>query len=511
VSSFYTGFDGFMCGSPAPGIHHLLLALQENQALSVIRPAQKLRKPHIPVSERFMQRKVISRRTLLKTATAAAIVQAMPGRGETLRPERPNIVVILADDLGYGDLSSYGASDIKSPNIDALVAGGMRFNNFYANSPVCSPTRASILSGKYPDLVGVPGLVRSRPSNNWGYLSKEAVLVPAMLKPAGYHSAIIGKWNLGLESPNTPLDRGFDFFHGFLGDMMDDYYTHLRQGANDMRRNNEVINPQGHATSLFTDWAIDYLNEQKQDKRKFFLYLAYNAPHLPIQPPEEWLKKVREREPHLDEKRAKMVALIEHLDMSVGRVVERLKANGQFENTLIVFVSDNGGDLAAGASCGSLRGGKGDMNEGGIRVPMCALWSNHIVPGSTSNEPVLTMDIVPTICQVAGVQPPQNLDSTSILPILRGTTERLSARDLIWVRREGGPRYQGRDYYALRRGDWKILQNTSFEPFRLYNLKDDYGEVVDLASREPKIYHDLINTLMLHLQQAGRVPWERPA
>ena len=457
-----------------------------------------------------MQREAISRRSLLKGATAAAILQGINVRSETHRSDTPNVVVILADDLGYGDLSSYGATDLKTPNIDALVSGGMRFNNFYANSPVCSPTRASILSGKYPDLAGVPGLVRTHAYNNWGYLSQKAVLVPEMLKPAGYHSAIIGKWNLGLESPNTPTERGFDFFHGFLGDMMDDYYTHLRHGINYMRRNQEIIDPQGHATNLFTDWAIDYLNERKQDGRKFFLYLAYNAPHVPIQPPEEWLKRVREREPQLDEKRAKMVALIEHLDMSVGRVVERLKENGQFENTLIVFTSDNGGELRAGANCGLLRGGKEDMYEGGIRVPMCTLWPGHITPGSSNNEVALAMDLVPTICQTVGVSPVGNLNGTSILPMLEAKADRLPARDLVWVRREGGMRYQGQDYYAFRRGDWKLLQNTPFESFRLYNLKEDPGEKTDLASQEPQLYDDLIRTLMLHFQQAGRVPWERP-
>ncbi len=457
-----------------------------------------------------MQREAISRRSLLKAAAAAAILQGINVRSETRQSDTPNIVVILADDLGYGDLSSYGATDMRTPNIDALVSGGMRFNNFYANSPVCSPTRASILSGKYPDLAGVPGLVRTEASNNWGYLSQKAALVPEMLKPTGYHSAIIGKWNLGLESPNTPTERGFDFFHGFLGDMMEDYYTHLRNGHNYMRRNLEVINPKGHATDIFTDWTLDYLNERKQDGRKFFLYLAYTAPHVPIQPPEEWLKRVQEREPQLNEKRAKYVALVEHLDWSIGRVIQELKQNGQFDNTLIIFTSDNGGYLQAGASNGSLRGGKENMYEGGLRVPMCAVWSDHIAPESRNDEVVLTMDLVPTICQTAGAYSSGSLNSTSILPILEGKTDRLAARDLVWVRREGGMLYQGQDYYAFRRGNWKILQNTPFESLRLYNLKEDPEENTDLAAREPELYGNLISSLMLHLQQAGRVPWQRP-
>ena len=198
---------------------------------------------------------------------------------------KPNIIIILVDDLGYGDLSSYGATDLKSPAIDSLMAAGMRFDSFYANCPVCSPTRAALLSGTYPDLVGVPGVIRTFPKNNWGWLSPEAVLLPVSLKTAGYHTAIVGKWHLGLESPNTPNERGFDFFKGFLCDMIDDYYKHRRHGINYFRENQKEIDPPGHATDLFSNWAVDYLNKRKDKKQPFFLYLAYNAPHTPIQPP----------------------------------------------------------------------------------------------------------------------------------------------------------------------------------------------------------------------------------
>ena len=347
-----------------------------------------------------MQKISFSRRSLFRAAAASTI--ASTAIAQNSPSESPNVVVILADDLGFGDLSSFGAKDLRTPNIDALLASGVRFNNFYANSPVCSPSRAALLSGKYPDLVGVPGLVRTYPADNWGYLSEKAVLLPRMLKNAGYHTAIVGKWNLGLESPNLPTERGFDFFHGFLGDMMEDYYTHLRHGRNYMRRNEEVIEPKGHATDLFTDWSIDYLKQRREDGRKFFLYLAYNAPHVPIQPPDVWLRRVEERAPDLDPKRAKMVALIEHLDMSVGRVLAALKENGQTENTLIIFTSDNGGQISAGANCGPWRGAKEDMFEGGIRVPMCASWPGRIPAGSHSDEVAVTMDLTPTVCEAAG-------------------------------------------------------------------------------------------------------------
>lgn len=252
-------------------------------------------------------------------------------------PDRPNILLILVDDLGYGDLSCQGAAtDIRTPHIDRLLNEGIRFTNFHANCPVSSPSRASLLTGRYPDKVGVPGVIRSHKQDSWGYLSEEAVLLPQMLSQKGYHNAMVGKWNLGLESPNTPTERGFDFYRGFLGDMMDDYYTHRRLGNNYMRENLKEIDPQGHATEIFSDWAIRYLADRKGEKDPFFLYLAYNAPHTPIQPPQEWLDKVRKRDPSLSEKRARIVALIEHLDENVGRVYEALEKNGQLENTLII-------------------------------------------------------------------------------------------------------------------------------------------------------------------------------
>ena len=158
--------------------------------------------------------------------------------------KKPNILFILADDLGYGDLSCQGGKDIHTPNIDQLFSSGVRFSNFYASCTVCSPTRASLMTGRYPDMVGVPGLVRGNKADNWGYLLPTAVTLPDMLKKAGYQTAIIGKWNLGLETPNLPNERGFDFFHGFLSDMMDDYWTHLREGVNFMRINKTEIDPQ---------------------------------------------------------------------------------------------------------------------------------------------------------------------------------------------------------------------------------------------------------------------------
>lgn len=421
--------------------------------------------------------------------------------------EKPNILLILVDDLGYGDLSSFGATDLHSPAIDGLMEKGMRFDQFYANSPVCSPTRASILTGRYPDLAGVPGVIRTNEDNSWGYFHESAITLPQLLKNANYHTAIIGKWHLGLEKPNQPNDRGFDFFHGFLGDMMDDYYTHLRKGNNYMRLNNQEINPKGHATELFTDWAIDYLKNRKDKEEPFFLYLAYNAPHFPIQPPEDWLEKVKKREPQLSEKRAKNVAFVEHMDFNIGKVLNSLEKTGLAENTLVIFTSDNGGSLRHAQSNGRLHGGKQQMFEGGIRVPTCAVWPGKIKPQTRSNAVGISMDLYATLAEVAGVSIEHEVDAVTLLPIFTGQKSELDERTLIWVRREGH-RYGGRAYYAARRGDMKLLQNHALEPMQLFNLGTDELETNPLSDDHPA-YKDLNDSIREHIQRSGAIPWQK--
>jgi arylsulfatase A-like enzyme len=454
------------------------------------------------------------RRLLIGLGMLGLAVLALFGRsGVRAREamERPNVLVILVDDLGVGDLSSFGAPDLETPNIDALVASGLRFSNAYANCPVCSPTRAALLSGRTPDVVGVPGVIRTHERNNWGFLDPDAPLLPELLREAGYHTAIVGKWHLGLESPNTPGERGFDHVHGFLGDMMDDYYTHRRHDINYMRLGDAEIDPEGHATDLFSDWAVEYLDSRKDRADPFFLYLAYNAPHTPIQPPEDWVDRVRRREPGIDAKRARLVALIEHLDDGIGRVLRALDANGQGESTLVLFASDNGGQLDVGARCGPYRGGKGDLYEGGIRIPMAARWPGQIDPGSSTDHVTLTMDLMPTACELAGVAIPEETEGRSLVPLFLGRSLPDDDRPLIFVRREGGPRYLGQDYYAIRQGPWKLVQNDPFERFQLYHLGNDPREQRNLIAQEPAVATRLSQALMRRIQEAGQVPWQRPA
>jgi len=421
--------------------------------------------------------------------------------------KKPNILFILADDLGYGDLSCQGGKDIHTPNIDQLFNNGVRFSNFYASCTVCSPTRASLMTGRYADMVGVPGLVRGNKNDNWGYLLPTAVTLPQMLKKAGYQTAIIGKWNLGLETPNLPNEKGFDLFHGFLNDMMDDYWTHLREGVNYMRLNRTEIDPQGHATDIFSDWAIDFIGKEASEKEPFFLYLAYNAPHFPIQPPTEWLEKVKKREGNIDEKRAKNVALVEHLDYSIGKVIESLKKSGQYENTVIIFSSDNGGHLPSGASNGNLRGGKQDMYEGGIKVPTCLVWEGTVAKG-VSTQFALTMDMFPTICSIAGVMVTHLIDGIDLMPGLLGKgKEEQDHRMVYFMRREGGI-YGGLCYYAARKGAYKLVQNTPFEEFQLFNIENDPLEKTPLDVNLEQ-FKELKYGLSQHIRMAGAIPWEK--
>jgi arylsulfatase A-like enzyme len=423
--------------------------------------------------------------------------------------ERPNFLIIFTDDHGYGDVSAYHPSDVRTPNIDRIGAEGMLFTAMRANCTVCSPSRAALLTGRYPDRVGVPGVIRTQPENSWGYFKPGVPTIADELKKAGYHTGIIGKWHLGLESPNLPNERGFEFFHGFLGDMMDSFTTHLRHGNNYMRRNREVIEPRGHATELFSDWTADYLRERAKSKRPFFLYLAYNAPHFPIEPPEEWLAKVKARAPQLDEKRARNVAFIEHLDFNIGRVLAVLDETGLTRNTIVVFSSDNGGSLPHAQNNDPWRGGKQDHYDGGLRVPFMVRWPAQITPGSRSDYAGLNFDLFPTFVELAGGKPSPELDAVSLLPVLRGEII-TRPRDLYFVRREGGPQYGGKSYEAIIRGEWKLMQNDPFSPLELYNLKDDPQEKHNLAATRKKELNELATSLRQHIQRGGAVPWQKP-
>ncbi|MDE0012681.1 MAG: sulfatase-like hydrolase/transferase [Candidatus Poribacteria bacterium] len=420
----------------------------------------------------------------------------------------PNILLIFADDHGYGDISAHNGPSIQTPHIDRIAASGARFTKFYANSSVCSPSRASLMTGRYPDRVGVPGVIRTHPENSWGYFRQDAVTIPSVLKQKDYHTALIGKWHLGLQPENHPCKRGFDHFHGFLGDMMDDYYTHLRHDINYMRHGFETIDPRGHATDLFTEWSTAFIRAQAQSSNPFFLYLAYNAPHTPIQPPDDWVERVREREPDISLQRAKYIALVEHMDAGIGRVLDTLVETDQLSNTLVIYTSDNGGDMKVGAHNGPLRGQKGDMYEGGIRVPACAMWPGHIPEGYVTDQVALLMDLFPTVCEVAGAPITHEIEGRSIWQTLQGEQQDLSERSLYWLRREGGGTFFGQPQHAVRQGDIKLLHNRPFEPLELYDLSSDPLETTNNVETHEELFGEMSRLLQAETQKAGNVRWQ---
>lgn len=447
---------------------------------------------------------------MLKPLVLLAICCLLGSTTDALIAQRPNILLILTDDHGYGDVSAYRAADVHTPHIDRIAQQGMQFTNMRANATVCSPSRAALLTGKYADRVGVPGVIRTQAQDSWGYFAPSARTLADELKQVGYHTAIVGKWHLGLESPNTPNERGFDHFHGFLGDMMDSYTNHRRHGQNYLRYNSEIIEPTGHATDLFSDWAVDYLRDRAATpEQPFFLYLTYNAPHFPIEPPAEYLANVKERAPQLDEKRAKNVAFVEHLDAGIGRVLAALAETQLDRNTLVIFTADNGGSLAHAQNNEPWRGGKQSHYDGGLRVPFLLRWPERVQPGTTSDYNGLVFDLFPTFIELAGATPADDLDALSLVPILHGKSLD-SHRDLYFTRREGGQAYGGKTYEAIIHGPWKLLQNDPYSPLELYNLTDDPYERNNVAAMHGKIVNQLSAALRVHIQRGGATPWQAP-
>jgi arylsulfatase A-like enzyme len=444
-----------------------------------------------------------------RLSLAIVLACVLPPGATAQEASRPNVVVILTDDQGYADASAWGGTDVYTPNLDRLAAEGMHFSRMRANGTVCSPTRAALLTGRDADRVGVPGVIRTAPDNSWGRLAVDAPMLPALLRSAGYHTAMVGKWHLGLTPPDAPNARGFDVFHGFLGDMMDSYTSHLRHGQNYMRRNGTPIEVTGHATDLFSDWAIAYLRERAaQPQQPFFLYLAYNAPHFPIEPPDEWVARVRARAPDMPDLRMQAVAFDEHLDAAVGRVLAALDQTGLARETLVVFTSDNGGSLPHGQRNDPWRGGKQQHYDGGLRVPFAVRWPARVTAGQRSDHAGQAFDIYATLLDLAGVAAPDDMDAVSFVPVLRGEQVDTSARAMYFVRREGGAAHGGNAYHALVRGPWKLLQNNPYSPLELYHLVRDPQETNNLAEAEPEVLRELQAVMQRHIQRGGAVPWQ---
>ena len=442
------------------------------------------------------------KRRISAIVSGACVLVALAGcTSEPDRKPRPNFIVILADDLGYGDTGAYGSSRNKTPHIDRLAQEGLRFTDFYSNGPMCTPTRAALLTGRYQNRIG-RAFESPLGADDKG-MPLEQVTIAEALGEAGYVSGAFGKWHLGRFPPYLPTSQGFEEFWG-LGSGGGDHHSHIdRSGRPDWWHNDQIEMEEGYSVDLITNHSIEFI-ERNIDRNKdqpFFLYVSHLAIHFPWQGPSDQgyreeggnyhdLTKLgyfaEGRDPS-----GKVKEMVESLDRSVGRIVEAVQANGLAENTLIIFTSDNGGYLTYQggyhniSSNGPLRGQKAQVYEGGIRVPAIAWWPERIEPGVT-NELAASFDLFPTFLELAGIgtRADLKLDGLSLVPLLLGGGA-LPDRTIFW---------RMRDRKAVRQGPWKLVAIGEAAP-ELYNLAEDIGENADLSARRPELARRLLSEL----------------
>jgi len=442
----------------------------------------------------------IGRRAFIRTAAAglAVVSAARPAHCADAAPTRkPNLIIILADDMGYGDLSCYGSTTISTPRIDALATHGLRFTDFHSNGAVCSPTRAALLTGRYQQRCGVEDVFRPQRRALSG-LPLEEVTFAQMLKTVGYQTALFGKWHLGYPPEYNPVHRGFDTFRGFLSGNVD-YQSHVDgSGEPDWWNGVDRAPESGYLTDLITAHGVDYIRQNKS--RPFCLYLAHGAPHSPYQGRADSVLRPEgsqtsaTRDSAIDATAYR--EMIQALDEGVGRVVDTIKNEGLERDTLILFCSDNG--AIGPGSCGSLNGIKGQTLEGGHLVPAIAYWPGRIPPGET-RETALTMDVFPTLAALSGASLPAGvkIDGINLLPLLLERTP-LPPRTLFW--RTGAAHREK----AARKGPWKLREAA--DGVTLFNLDQDPGEKIDRAGDAPERLAELKAALAAWEKEVSGVP-----
>ena len=408
---------------------------------------------------------------------------------------KPNFVIIIADDLGYGDVGVYGQTKIKTPNIDKLAAQGLKFTDFYANSSVCCPTRASFFTGRYSKRVGIDEIIQLTGASSTLGIASSEVTLPEAVRPGGYSTKLVGKWHLGHQSQFNPTLHGFDSFYGVL------YSNNYSDGLIPLYRDTSVIESQTdqrYLTSKFTQEAVGFVDTHKT--QPFFLVLSYTAPHVPLFANPGWVGKSAG---------GMYGDVVEEMDWGIGQVVAKLDQLSLSGNTLVFFVSDNGPSIyndADGGSPGPLYCGKGSYFEGGIRVPAIARWPGKISPGSSTITPAVLFDLYPTLIKLAGLSLPTGkvMDGHDIGSLLFGTGVRPDDDfGFTWL---GQTR-------AVRMGKWKLLTQYSggqawmdecgaaAHPVLLYNLDIDPGEKTNLASQFPKVA-SFLNTEAITFQSS---------
>jgi arylsulfatase A-like enzyme len=395
---------------------------------------------------------------------------------------RPNILLIVADDLGYADVGIHGCKEFATPHIDAIANGGVRFTSAYVSGAVCAPSRAGFLTGRYQDRFGFQG--NPAPGSDWG-LPVEEKTIADRLKSVGYRTALLGKWHLGEKPAFHPMTRGFDEFFGFLSGMHDFWKADDPEwGA--ILRGREKVELKEYLTFALAREACAFL--ERKATTPFFLFLSFNAPHTPLQAPPEYIEKVASIQ---ERQRRIYAAMVMALDDAVGRVMHTLRAQGLEENTLVFFFSDNGGPTIEGAAMNGsrndpLRGSKAQLWEGGIRVPFFIQWKGLLPAGKIIDTPIIALDMAPTALAAAGVTPDPawKLDGLNLLPLLQGDTALLNRDRFFWK--------FGAMQYALRMGDLKRVKVTNRA--ELFNLRTDIGEKRDLSSSQPEIAADMDKT-----------------
>ncbi|MBL0742704.1 sulfatase [Chryseolinea lacunae] len=463
-----------------------------------------------------------------------AFLSASVVRDTTVR--QPNIIVLVADDLGKTDIPLYGNKTVKTPFIDSLAAQGATFTEGYVTAAICSPSRAGLLTGRYQQRFGHETQPVNRYARNYleqilantfidrqqlefvkhtkvptlesiaqQGLPLQEITLADLLRKNGYATGIIGKWHLGANTPFQPLNRGFDYHYGFYeafswyadttdrdfvnvrakGIMDSHVWDHGRQGGSLIRRGNEILDEKEYLTYKLAHEAVDFI-EQKKDK-PFFLYVPFNAPHTPFQAPKHDVEKLEAK--GLTRKQAVYAAMIENLDNAIGAIVQKVKAVGQEDNTLIFFISDNGGATYTGATDNApLKGGKLSLYEGGLNVPFVVKWKGHVPAGTVFNSPVISLDIFATAAAVSGSQLPtdRGYDGVNLIPYLTKADTTLPHATLFW--RAGFNK-------AVRKGDWKLVRNEKDNILVLYDLSIDKNERNNLAATHPEKVKELEEAL----------------
>jgi arylsulfatase A-like enzyme len=451
----------------------------------------------------------------MRTLIILAVLFGAASPANSQEARRPNIVFILADDLGYTDLACYGSKYYETPNIDRLAASGVRFTDGYTCGPNCQPTRAALLSGQYGPRTGVytvGGIDRFdwrsrplRPVDNVAKLPLDKVTIADTLKKAGYATGMFGKWHLGNDAAHHPTKRGFD-------EAIESSGVHF-----DFKTDPPVEYPEGqYLADFLTDRAVDFIQRHKAEP--FFLYLPHFGVHGPHQAKPELIERFKGKPPAGGHRDPTYAAMIASVDESVGRVLSTLEELGLDENTLVIFSSDNGGvggyrsiGLAKDGITNNapLKGGKGTLFEGGVRVPYIFRWPSAIEPGQTNATPIISVDLYPSLAEIAGAELPNDypLDGVSYTPLLKGDEDSLDRDDLFWhfpgYLGASGEGWRTKPVSVVRSGDWKLTEYLEDGRLELYNLKQDLGEQHNLAGEQPEQAAQLHEVLEAWRAQVG--------